>query len=602
MPRTSFRFPPPAEWRLMTVASIFAATMCLIMIWLSWDKIISLGFRDPDDALRYVEVRDFLAGQSWFDVSQHRVNVPFGGPMHWSRIVDLPIAALMLLFRPLLGAGIADRLALAVVPLLLASALCFMTALAVRRLGGTMLAIIATILIGMSMPTLAQFRPMRVDHHGWQILMSAIALWAAFDPRQRRGGIIAGVAVAFWMHISSEGLPYAAMFGGVFALAFLRDQSAWPKLSAYMVSLTVGSAVLLIGTRGWPEAAKFYCDAISPVYLLPIGMVTLCLLGMRYVAGAEGWLQRAAAPAVAAIAGAAVYLSIGGQCRTGPFAALDPLVYKYWYLHVSEGRPFWEQTPLAIAVIVLPPLVGLAGMLLAIKREQRADLRFQWFQMLLLCGGAYAVSLLVMRAMSIAYVFALPGLATIILVFLPKAQALRTAPARMTATIALFAVTPLGLNAIAAIFLPGDDPVAVKLDSSGKPVAEKPCLDLDKLSGLAALPRGTIMALLDQGPPILAYTHHNVIATGHHRNNLAMRDVMQSFIGPAAQARSIMARHKVSYVAYCPANEVENYVKLGPKGFMHMLEAGAPPDWLHPIPMRPGESIKVYRVSYNAKL
>ncbi|MEO8724436.1 MAG: hypothetical protein ABI395_13145, partial [Sphingobium sp.] len=49
-----------------------------VLVWmvLNWHSFAVLGFHDPDDAMRLVQVRDFLAGQSWFDVSQHRVNPP----------------------------------------------------------------------------------------------------------------------------------------------------------------------------------------------------------------------------------------------------------------------------------------------------------------------------------------------------------------------------------------------------------------------------------------------------------------------------------------------------------------------------------------------
>src|SRR6476661_8913468 len=58
---------------------------------------------DSDDAMRLTEVRDFLGGQSWFDLIQHRLNTPFGASMHWSRLVDLPEAALLFLLRPFAG-------------------------------------------------------------------------------------------------------------------------------------------------------------------------------------------------------------------------------------------------------------------------------------------------------------------------------------------------------------------------------------------------------------------------------------------------------------------------------------------------------------------
>ena len=51
---------------------------------------------DTDSAMRLAGVRDLLHGQAWFDTGQHRMNTPYGLPMHWSRLVDAPLALLML--------------------------------------------------------------------------------------------------------------------------------------------------------------------------------------------------------------------------------------------------------------------------------------------------------------------------------------------------------------------------------------------------------------------------------------------------------------------------------------------------------------------------
>ena len=53
-----------------------------------------------DDAMRLVEVRDLIGGQGWFDLFQYRMDPPGGRSMHWSRLIDAPFAALILLLRP----------------------------------------------------------------------------------------------------------------------------------------------------------------------------------------------------------------------------------------------------------------------------------------------------------------------------------------------------------------------------------------------------------------------------------------------------------------------------------------------------------------------
>ena len=66
----------------------------LILLAVRWHAIATHNFADVDDQLRLVEVRDWLNGQSFYDVTQYRMNQPWGAPMHWSRLVDMPLAAL----------------------------------------------------------------------------------------------------------------------------------------------------------------------------------------------------------------------------------------------------------------------------------------------------------------------------------------------------------------------------------------------------------------------------------------------------------------------------------------------------------------------------
>eukprot|EP01036_Dinobryon_divergens_P006670 gene6670-8856_t len=75
-------------------------------------------FVDTDDAMRLNEVHDFLKGQNWFDLVQHRLNTPYGAELHWSRLIDLPEATLLWLLRLVAGSG-ADVVLGYVWPLLL---------------------------------------------------------------------------------------------------------------------------------------------------------------------------------------------------------------------------------------------------------------------------------------------------------------------------------------------------------------------------------------------------------------------------------------------------------------------------------------------------
>src|ERR1700674_3756214 len=109
----------PVLWLAATVA-------------IAWPSINGGVFdaMSTDDAMRLVQVRDWIGGQGWFDLFQHRLDPP-GASMHWSRVIDAPLAALILLLKPLLGMHGAEAVTLYFWPaLLFAVALVLIAAIA----------------------------------------------------------------------------------------------------------------------------------------------------------------------------------------------------------------------------------------------------------------------------------------------------------------------------------------------------------------------------------------------------------------------------------------------------------------------------------------
>src|SRR3979411_527705 len=85
------------------------------------------------DPTRLVEVNDLIAGQGWFDLMQYRLDPP-GLLMHWSRVIDAPLAALILMLRPLAGAHGAEAITLVLWPTLLFAATLLLIAAIAKRM------------------------------------------------------------------------------------------------------------------------------------------------------------------------------------------------------------------------------------------------------------------------------------------------------------------------------------------------------------------------------------------------------------------------------------------------------------------------------------
>ena len=94
------------RWRLLVLLGWVA--MAAWLIFERWNNIRWFALGDTDDNLRMAQVRALIAGQDWFDLRQYKLNPPFGADIHWSRLVDLPFAGLILLFRPLVGGAEAE--------------------------------------------------------------------------------------------------------------------------------------------------------------------------------------------------------------------------------------------------------------------------------------------------------------------------------------------------------------------------------------------------------------------------------------------------------------------------------------------------------------
>lgn len=584
-------------WLLVAALWLECALVLLIRY---WSYLGPLDFNDPDDALRLVQVRDFLAGQSWFDVSQHRVNPPTGGPMHWSRLLDLPIAAFILLLRPLLGLPMAEIVACAAVPLLLMGGLCAVMFATLRPLLGNGRAVLAVVLLITSFSILAQMTPLRIDHHGWQILMAALLVGGMLHREARTGGLMAGTAMALWLHISSEGLPFAALAGAVLALRYSSRAEEWPRLLAYIWSASLGSVALLLLTKGLAASLVSYCDAMSPVYLVPLVVVAPIMQFARHVLGNDTAFQRLAAPGIAGAAAAMLFLWEAGQCLAGPFSTLDPLVYAFWYKGVLEGLPIWEQEPVLRGIILLPGLAGIIGTALALRDARNARERMNWLSLLLLSLGGLAVALMVMRSMSFAHLFALPGCTWMIAALYSRSRALRSMPLRVLCILPLCALTPAGLATAATLMVPSSSAPEASAPATGREdptPAKVPCVQPAQLAALAHFPRTTFFAPIDMGPDILVKTPHSVIGTGHHRNVVGMAKVIRAYLSTDRVARTIVLSTQARYLLVCPGlNETDRYVKARPGGLMAQLRQGRHPAWLRPVHVPGVTSMRIYAI------
>ncbi len=577
----------------------------VFVLWLAASTVLALmarsyleqlRFADADDVIRLLQVRDLLAGQSWWDVTQYRIAPPEGVAMHWSRLVDVPLALVMLALEPMLGAARAELAALVIVPLGILLVIMQVVGRLAWRLFDRTTAIMACLVLLLWPLLLVEMQPLRIDHHAWQIAAVAVALWAISWREPLRGGAVAGLAMAMGASVSLEILPMTAAFGLVLFLRWAVDYRQRVWLVCYMQSLAVSLVAIFALTKGAGALnGPAYCDAIT---LPHIGFFAVAALGTSVL----GRMQRVTLPlfvllfaGVGALAAGAMALA-APQCIASPFGSLDPLVRDLWYANVREGTPVWQQDAHVIVGKSLHMLLAL-GASIALVLRSRDWLRQWWIEYTLVL--LVAVLAAVMTHRSFYYVgvvgcVPLGWLAASMLARLRRSGGLLPS---LGAAIGIYLVLmPSAPVNILAPLLRDSAPTRGQVATA--PMRSSGCGLSVRQTDLARLEPSVVFAQFDIGPFFLLNTPHKVVATGHHRADAAMRDVLQAFTASPDEARAIVERRGADYLAICPElAEARNLAEYGgPQSLMARLLADDAPGWLEKIPSQEADAIKVWRV------
>src|SRR3954447_9038593 len=228
------------HWKRVVVITWLA--ICAWFLVQKWPDIRWFRLPDTDDNMRIMQVRALLHGQGWYDLRQYRMNPPFGANIHWSRLVDLPIAGLILGLRPFLGGAGAERWAVAIAPMLPYLLLLYSLALTARRLLGAAAYPLAFLTLFFAGSTNGMFMPERIDHHGWQLALLALSVASIADRDRVRGGLTLGISSALSLAIGLEMIIYLALCGAAMVLFWVDDADERERLRAYAVSLGGGTA------------------------------------------------------------------------------------------------------------------------------------------------------------------------------------------------------------------------------------------------------------------------------------------------------------------------------------------------------------------------
>lgn len=564
-------------------------------LWARWGQINALGLGDTDDNMRLMQVRALLDGQGWYDLRQYRLSPPGGLDIHWSRLVDLPIAALILLFKPFTGTAMAERLACGIAPLLPLAVTMAAVTVTVRRLIAPVVWPIAVIILLGCGSTMLMFMPLRIDHHGWQLACLAVTLAGVADPKGARGGLTIGLSSAVSLTIGLELLPYCAIAGAIVALRWVWDGGEVRRMQAYALSLAGGST---FGFAVFASNANhaMRCDALTPVWL----SVTIAAGVLLFALSLLNPANRMARLALAAVAGAAIaggFAALFPQCLSRPEGVSDELA-NTWLNNVREARPIYKQSFAMGFPIAVLPVIGIIGAAVAARRARTADQLVAWIAIGLFTAFAGAMLLWQVRAGPAAQLLAVPGATALVWLVVPWFLTHRLIPVRVIGSVAAFLLLSGLFTGFVVKYVKVDKPQASR---SAVARANARCASAVGMSLLdRSLPPSTLFTHVDLGPRLIVMTHHKGIAGPYHRNEQAILDVHRAFTGSPEAFRGIARRYGAQYLLVCPnMAETTIYRSRKPDGFYGQLAKGKVPAWLDPVRLPKKAPYRLWRIRYD---
>ncbi|HWA49107.1 MAG TPA: hypothetical protein VG742_12575, partial [Dongiaceae bacterium] len=236
---------------------------------------------DTDDFMRLVQVRDWLAGQGWSDLTQYRLDPPAGTAMHWTRLPDIPLAAVTLAVSLFVPMNDALTVAGMILPPLYFLIFLIIYAVPVRLMLGAARSPVGLLVAIAGSAMVTQFAPGRVDHHGLQLVMVmasvALLLIGLARERWRRAIALAGIPIGLSVWIGMEMLPLIAAWFAALGLVWCRSGGTFAKQGAAAAGIAalIGTLLLLTSVAPayrWGAA----CDSIS---IVPVGLMTLVACG-----------------------------------------------------------------------------------------------------------------------------------------------------------------------------------------------------------------------------------------------------------------------------------------------------------------------------------
>nr|WP_028745472.1 hypothetical protein [Rhizobium mesoamericanum] len=547
---------------------------------------------DNDDSMRLVEVRDLLNGQGWFDLMQYRMGLGDGTLMHWSRVIDLPIATLIRFFSLFFPQERAEALALAVWPLSLTIPSLWAMGLAGRRLDGTLGMHVALGLATLLLVTSNRFLPGAIDHHNAQFALVAIMSAMLLDESHRPVNYAAaGLAAATAIAIGVETTPFVAAVCIVVAISWAWEGEPFARAAkAFGLALALSISLFFFGTVPPRLYSAVTCDNLSLGYysLAAIGGVLLLL----FAGSPASRSMRFASLAVIGAVVLATAVTIAPQCLHSPLADIDPVLVRLWLGGVQEAQSIFGANRQDTFTIGFFYATGVFAIAVCAFRLIYGDRVRVHLILLFLLTVSWAIAAVQVRGAMFSNLLAAFPLTLLIV------DMRRISVSDGEDVAAAFCYVSTVLMSVAAVWGLGGYAIGMQANN-GDGIGQAPktsCSSKTSLAPLAAMPSGLVAAPSDMGVSILRFTDNRILAAPYHRNQGGMLTEIHIGLASSQEADALLKEAGVSILAFCANNpQTRELATIKPDGLYGQLEKGVVPAYLKPMPAPEGAPVRFFR-------
>ena len=584
-------------WQTVLVFSLVAILWQLAAHFIYDTDYVGL---DPDDTMRLVEIRDYLAGQDWFDLHQYRLGLADGTLMHWSRLIDFPIAMLIRFFALFTSSHAAEALALTVWPLVLIVPLMAAAGLGAYRLGGRAAMMIALLFNVLLVASIVRFRPGAIDHHNVQLILVLFITAMLMDPQARWTNFAAaGIAGAIGLAIGVETTPLIGVAALATALLWAAYGPRYQKSAiGFGLGFAGGSAALFLATVPPSLYASVTCDTLSIGYASLAGFGGVALAFSAALASHRRPAIRLGALTLTGLAALALMLLIAPQCLSNPLDALDPLLVTMWLNGITEAQSIVDEVQAHPQTLGTTYAVGLIAALVCILRIRSRQAVLPHAVLLALILTAWATSAYQVRFGIFTNFLGLIPLAALVAALRARYLENQTnVRAALAFVLAALVSLPSVWTIVGAFAFEAGNAIAGTNETKKNEIAQLLCPSEAGLQPLVDLPRGRILSTSNPGSALLRFTPHSVLTANYHRNQAGMLAALRMGIAAPDQAYAMIRRENVTYLTLCDADkQYDAIVENHPDSLFAAIHADHLPSWLVEIPSKNEVGLRLFKI------